>query len=318
MFGGFVSVIWFLCPILWGMSISVSSPLDPCLRSIIAKNVFYSQFLPVSVGTAFDNTGFQYNLSAVVTDNLFDHAKYEAYSPMYLPITYAVTYGTIFALYPAVVVHTFLWYRHDIARQFRRSLKDETDIHSYLMRNYADVPRWWFLALGVFCVVIGIVSIEICETGLPVWAFFVALIFAMVFSLPFGIIQAITNQQFFLAVLSEIFIGYVFPGHPVASMHFKTVASDTVEQAVAYSSDLKFGHYMKIPPRLIFLGQVASSVVALISTISSQQWALDHIPDICTPDQKNFFTCPFINLFTTASIIWGGIGPKRLFSHGAL
>ena len=169
MLGGFVIVIWILCPILWGMSISASSesPLDLCLHSVIAKNVFYSHFMPVSVGTAFDNTGLPYNLSAVVTNNVFDQSKYEQYSPMFLPITYAVTYGTIFAIYPAIMVHTFLWYRHDIVRQFRRSLNDETDIHSYLMRRYRDVPHWWFIVFGTACVVLGIISIEICKTGLP-------------------------------------------------------------------------------------------------------------------------------------------------------
>ena len=84
-------------------------PSDLCLQFVIAKNVFYSQFMPVSVGMAFDNTGLPYNLSAVVTDNVFDPVKYQQYSPMFLPITYAVTYGTIFAIYPAVMVHTFLW-----------------------------------------------------------------------------------------------------------------------------------------------------------------------------------------------------------------
>src|SRR6266849_2049603 len=165
MLGGFVIVIWIICPILWGMSISAPSPLVPCLHSITAKNVFYSQFMPVSVGMAFDNTGLPYNLSAVVSNNEFDQTKYEQYSPMFLPITYGVTYGTIFAIYPAVVVHTFLWYRHDIIRQFRRSLNDETDIHSYLMRGYREVPRWWFIALGTISIVLGIVSIEVCKTG---------------------------------------------------------------------------------------------------------------------------------------------------------
>jgi OPT family small oligopeptide transporter len=287
-------------------------------HSVIAKNVFYSQFMPVSVGMAYDNTGLPYNLSAVVSNNEFDQAMYEQYSPMFLPITYAVTYGTIFAIYPAIIVHTFLWYRHDIVRQFRRSLSDETDIHSYLMRRYREVPRWWFLAFGVSCIVLGIVSIEICKTGLPVWAFFLALIFAAFFVLPFGIIQAITNQQFFLSVLAEVLIGYALPGRPVAAMLFKMLASDTVGQATAYCSDLKFGHYMKIPPRLVFTSQIISSAVAVIASIVAQQWALDNIPDICSPDQKSFFTCPNLKIFTTASIIWGGIGPRRLFSHGAL
>jgi OPT family small oligopeptide transporter len=318
MLGGFLVVIWFISPIMWGPSIPLHSFSDFCSSSILAKNVWFSQYMPMSVGISFDNTGAQYNLSAIITDNAFDQAKYEQYSPMFLPITYAVTYGTIFATYPAVVVHTFLWYRHDIARQFRRSLKDENDIHSHLMSKYREVPRMWFLVLGTISLVIGIIAIEICHTGLPIWAFFISIIFAVVFVVPFGIVQAITNQQFYLAVLAEIFIGYVLPGRPLAAMVFKTMGGTTVTQAVAYSSDLKLGHYMKIPPRLMFTGQVLASLVALISAIVAQQWALDNIPDICSPHQKHFFTCPNLNVFNTAAIIWGGIGPRRLFSSGAL
>ncbi|KAI9462332.1 OPT-domain-containing protein [Lactarius psammicola] len=288
MVGGFLVVIWLICPIMW------------------AKNVFFSQFMPVSVPLPFDNTGFPYNLSAIVTDNAFDQAKYEQYSPMFLPITYAVTYGTIFATYPAVMVHTFLWYRHDIVRQFRRSLKDETDIHSYLMRKYPEVPRLWFMALGISCFVLGIIAIEVCHTGLPVWAYFVAIIFAVIFVLPFGIVQAITNQQINLSVMAELIMGYMMPGHPIATM------------AISFSSDLKFGHYLKVPPRLVFNGQVLASTVAVFSSIVAQQWALDNINDICSPDQKARFTCPNLNVFNTSSIIWGGIGPARFFSSGAL
>ena len=297
---------------------SASSHLDLRLYPVIAKNVFYSQFMPVSVGVAYDNTGLPYNLSAVVTNNAFDHAKYEQYSPLFLPITYAVTYGAIFATYPAIMVHTFLWYRHDVARQFRRSLNDEPDIHSYFMRRYRDVPHWWFLVFGIVCAVLGIVGIEICKTGLPVWAYILALFFAGIFTLPFGIIQAITNQQFVLSVLAEIIVGYSLPGRPIAAMLFKMLASDTVSQAVTICSDFKFGHYMKIPPRLTFTSQILSSIVTVISSIVAQQWALDNIPDICSPDQKSFFTCPNLKIFTTSSIIWGGIGPSRLFSRGAL
>lgn len=318
MLAGFFIVVWFICPIMWGMTISVSSPLNLRLRPAIAKNVFYSQYIPISVGLAFDNTGNPYNLSSIISNNLFDQAKYEQYSPIFLPITYAVSYGTIFMTYPAILVHTFLWYRHDIVRQFRRTLKDETDIHSRLMSKYREAPGWWFLALGFICVILGIVSIEICKTGLPVWAFMVGFLFAGIFVLPFGIIQAITNQQFYLSVLAELFAGYALPGRPVASMLFKSVTSDTVNQAVAYSNDLKFGHYMKVPPRLVFWGQVFSSVVMVISAVVAQDWAFDNIRDICSPDQKDFFTCPNISIFSTASILWGGIGPKRLFSHGAL
>ena len=274
--------------------------------------------MPVSVSLSFDNTGNQYNLSAIVTNNAFDQAKYEQYSPMFLPITFIFAYGANFAINPAVLVHTFLWYRHDTVRQFRRTLKDETDIHAYLMRKYPEVPHWWFLTLGFLCLVLGIVTIEIYKIAFPIWAFVFGILFAAVFVLPFGIIQAMTNQQFYQAVLSEVIIGYILPGRPIYSMIFKTVATDAATEAVSYCGSLKFGHYMKIPPRPIFLGQILSSVVMLISSIVSQEWALGHIPDICTSDQKDFFTCPSLKIFSTASIIWGGIGPKRLYSHGSL
>jgi hypothetical protein len=252
--------------------------------------------MPVSVGIPFDNTGAQYNLSAVVNHNAFDQAKYEQYSPMFLPITYIVTYGTIFASYPAVLVHTFLWYRKDVARQFRRSLKDETDIHSRLMSEYPEVPRWWFLTLGIVCLVMGIIGIEVCDTKLPIWTFVLALASAAVFTLPSGILQAITNQTFTPVIMGEMFFGYIFPGRPLALMVFKIVAG--------------------IP--VLFIAQGISSIIAITSSIVAQQWAMDNIPDICSPHQKDFFTCPNVNLFNTGSVIWGGIGPKRIFSPGAL
>jgi len=183
--------------------------------------------MPVSVGIPFDNTGAQYNLSAVVNNNAFDPAKYEQYSPMFLPITYIVTYGTIFATYPAILVHTFLWYHKDVARQFRRRLKDETDIHSRLMSKYPEVPQWWFLVLGIVSLVVGIIGIEVCNTKLPVWALFLSLVFAVGFVLPFGILQAITDQTFSPVVLAEMFFGYTFPGRPLALIIFKIVAGDT-------------------------------------------------------------------------------------------
>lgn len=318
MLGGFLIVIWFICPLMWGVSISSRHLQTFFLHSITAKNVWYSQYMPISVGLAYDNTGAPYNLSAVITNNAFDQTKYEQYSPMFLPMTYAFTYGTIFATYPAVVVHTYLWYRKDIVRQFRRSLKDETDIHAHLMTKYAEAPHWWFASLGVFTFVLGIVAVEVCDVGLPLWAYAFSVVFAVIFVIPFGIVQAITNQQFYLTVLAELLFGYMLPGRPLATMVFKTMGGNTVMQAVSYSSDLKFGHYMKIPPRLVFTGQVLATVVASFAAILAQTWALDNIPDICSPHQAHFFTCPNLNVFNTSSIIWGGIGPRRLFSAGGL
>lgn len=273
--------------------------------------------MPISVPLPFDNTGAQYNFSAIVTNRTFDQAKYEQYSPMFLPITYAVSYGAIFAMYPALIVHTFLWHRHDIIRQLRRGLNDETDIHAYLMRSYPEVPRWWFVALGVICCILGIIAIEVCHIGLPTWAFFFAITFVVIFVLPFGIVQAISNQQLDLSVMVELTLGYILPGHPIANKAFSAIAG-TIDQTVSFGSDQKFGHYLKIPPRLVLSCQLVASIVAVFSSLTVQEWALRNIPDICSPQQKDHFTCPNLDIYNTSAFIWGGIGPARFFSAGAM
>lgn len=95
----------------------------------------------------------------------------------------------------------------------------------------------------------------------------------------------------FFSVLTELIIGYMLPGKPVAMMmyvHFnlkicikltlsigsryvtmfiaknfhlslfsaKTWGYLTMAQAMVFVSDLKLGHYMKIPPKLMFSCQV--------------------------------------------------------------
>ena len=60
-------------------------------------------------------------------------------------------------------------------------------------------------------------------------------------------IQAITNQQVGLNVITELIIGYALPGKPIAMMMFKTFGYITMTQALQFTSDFKLGHYMKVP-----------------------------------------------------------------------
>lgn len=48
------------------------------------------------------------------------------------------------------------------------------------------------------------------------------------------------------------------------------------------------------------------------------EWGLANIPDVCTRTQANKFTCPNGRVFFNASIIWGLIGPQRIFSPGSI
>lgn len=47
-------------------------------------------------------------------------------------------------------------------------------------------------------------------------------------------------------------------------MYFKTLGFNTLSQAGAMASDLKIGHYLKVPPRAIFFNQFLGTIVGCI------------------------------------------------------
>jgi OPT family oligopeptide transporter len=120
------------------------------------------------------------------------------------------------------------------------------------------------------------------------------------------------------SVMTELVIGYLLPGRPIAMMLFKTWGYISMAQALQFTSDFKLGHYMKIPPRSMFLSQIACTIIAGTVQLIVQSWMFSNIPDICSPNQRSGFICPKTEVFGTASIIWGVIGPARQFSAGQI
>ncbi|KAF8452243.1 OPT oligopeptide transporter [Boletus edulis BED1] len=298
---GFVFLLWFLAPILY------------------YTNTWYSQYLPMSSRGSYDNTGSAYNVSRIINaDASFNLTAYEEYSPLFLSMTFAISYGLSFASITATLSHSFLFFRKQIMAQSRRSLREQPDIHARLMAKYKEVPEWWYAILFVLMVVFGIVLIEVWHTEFPVWAFFLSLAIAFFYVIPIGMIQAITNQQVGLNVITELVVGYALPGRPIAMMMFKTWGYISMAQALSFASDFKLGHYMKVPPRSMFWAQVVATIVAGTVQLGVQAWMFSNIPEICTPKQKDGFICPSTEVFGTASIIWGVIGPMRMFNPGQI
>ncbi|KAF6758842.1 glutathione transporter [Ephemerocybe angulata] len=281
-------------------------------------NTFFASHFPLTSTSAFDNAGKRYRVREILTNGLFDAQKYEAYSQPYLPITLALLYGFSFASVSAIVVHSFLWFRKDVARQFRRTLRDEHDIHSRLMQSYSEVPHWWYLLTGLTALAFIIAANSIVETQLPFWALLISLLLPIIFALPLSILQALANQYINLNAISQLLVGYMLPGRPIASTIFKSFSASTILECTGFVMDLKTGHYMKVPPRIMFSIQFVAATFAAILVVLVEAWLFSHIEDMCTPGQKAGFVCPGSNTFFTASVIWGGVGPGRLFSPGRL
>ena len=99
---------------------------------------------------SFDNTGSPYNISRIINDDAtFNIDAYKAYSPLFMSVTTAMSYGLSFAATTSTLTHAFIYYRKHIYNQARRSLADQADVHARLMSVYKEVPGWWYLI--IFC-----------------------------------------------------------------------------------------------------------------------------------------------------------------------
>ena len=103
----------------------------------------------VSSGS-FDNTGSPYNISRIINDDAtFNINAYKTYSPLFISVTTAMSYGLLFAATTSTLTHAFIYYRKQIYNQSRHSLADQPDVHARLMSVYKEVPGWWYLT--IFC-----------------------------------------------------------------------------------------------------------------------------------------------------------------------
>ncbi|KAI7760446.1 hypothetical protein LZL87_008536 [Fusarium oxysporum] len=278
---------------------------------------WYAEYLPMSDSGTYDNTGARYNTTRILTkDFTLDEEEYKNYSPLFISTTFAISYGLSFAAISSLVVYTYLHNGKQIWQQWRNSTNERPDIHMKLMRKYKEAPTWWYMSLFAVMLLIGFYTVLGYPTNLSWWAFLLAIAISFGFALPIGIIQAVTNTQIGLNVLTEFIYGYLQPGRPLALMIFKTYGYITMAQSLRFVSDLKFGHYMKIPPRTMFLSQVVATTFSCFIQIVVLNLSLKNIPDVCEHHQVDHFTCPGGRVFFAASIIWGLLGPARMFSPG--
>ncbi|EFW21593.1 hypothetical protein D8B26_001765 [Coccidioides posadasii str. Silveira] len=282
-------------------------------------NYWYGRHIPIHDSSIYDNRGHLYNVSMVLSaNNTFDVQKYKEYSPIFLPTTMALTYGLHFAAIAALIVHTALFHGQQIWIRARDARGDLDDVHTRMMRKYEQVPTWWYLALLGGCLALCFITCLAWPTHLPWWALMIALLIAIIWTVPIGIVQGSTNIQIGLNVFTEYIIGYMLPGRPLGMMLFKTYGYITMAQALSFIQDLKIGHYLKIRPRSLFWAQVIATFWSCFVQLAVIIWGLGNIEGVCERDQPNRFICPGGRVFFASSVLWGLIGPARIFSGKAM
>ncbi|XP_039005419.1 oligopeptide transporter 6-like [Hibiscus syriacus] len=284
-------------------------------------DVYKAKNFPIYSSKLFKSNGELYDILSIV-DPMF-HLDKEAYGRdgrVHLSTFFAMTYGIGFATLTATIFHVLLFDGRNLWQQTKSAFLDnkKMDIHTKLMKKYKFVPTWWFVAILMLNLAL---ILFICEyynetLQLPWWGVLLACAIAFFFTLPIGIIAATTNQAPGLNIITEYVIGYMYPEHPVANMCFKVYGYISMAQALTFVSDFKLGHYMKIPPRSMFTAQVVGTIVSVFVYTLTAWWLMEEIPNLCDtsllpPDSP--WTCPMDNVFFDASVIWGLVGPRRIF-----
>ncbi|CDM35740.1 hypothetical protein DTO013E5_10159 [Penicillium roqueforti] len=300
-FAGFAFFYWIVTPALY------------------YTNTWFTAYLPLMTADVYDNTGAIYDTARVISaDNTLDTVAYQKYSPPYLSATFAFVYGLSFAAITSVLSHIALWHSRDLWAALKG--RNKLDIHARLIRaSYRRTPWYWYAGIIVVIMAMSIAMVEVYETKLPVYGVFLALIIPVVYMVPCGIVQGITNVDANqLNVLAEFIGGYMFEGKPLANMIFKIISTDVVGQGVYFSMDMKLAHYLKVPPRTCFVAQFVATILGALTQAGVTLWMLGNISDICESGQTDGFSCPNGRTVYSSSVIWGLVGPRRLYSVGKI
>lgn len=301
-----------------------------CIVAVYYSNYKWTGFLTINSNAIFDNTGNSYAVQEVMTDGKLDIEKYEAYGPPYYTAANLVVYGAFFAIYPFSFVYT-LW---EDWRNVSKALSNFTDLfknpkgffldsnfsnfndpHSRMMSRYKEAPDWWFYIVLIISLVFMIVCVKVYPAETPVWGIFFSIGINFIFLVPLTIIYSVTGFQFGLNVLVELIIGYALPGNPNALMTLKALGYNIDGQAESFISDQKLAHYSKIPQRAVFRGQIFGCLLQIIVTLCVINWEISNVKGLCTPKQESRFSCPQEVTFYSASVLWGAIGPKKVFNE---
>ncbi|KAJ1766309.1 hypothetical protein IW140_005454 [Coemansia sp. RSA 1813] len=297
-FAGFVLVMWVATPIGY------------------YRNTWNTQLMPMYTATLYQTNGTEFEIDQVMTaNNMLDEAKYASYGPLRMTFTYAMTYGLSFAAITNLLVYIALTYGKDIVQRVRQARQMDDDIHMRLMHRYKEVPLWWY---AVTFAITFAVSIVVCEVWdmLPWYWVILATFIPFIFTIPIGIVQALSNQQPGLNVITEFIIGYGRPEDPIANVTFKVYGYITMAQALVLVSDQKLGHYMKLPPRHLFIAQLVGTIICSFVQLGVAFWLMATVDHMCTKEGMPF-TCLQANTFFSASVIWGLVGPGRMFGPGS-
>lgn len=296
---GLIGMTWILSPILY------------------FSNFWNAKSFPSPLSTGLFNSKFEkFDVQAVLNPDLtLNIDSWNQQKPLLLTPHFSVFYSFSFAAFTSTIIHVMLWYWQDIKTAMLS--KRQEDIHNKLMEAYKPIPKSWYISTLIVTFILSAIICSSSQIQLPVWALALAILLSAVCLIPIGIIKAVSGISIGLNVFSELIIGYIMPGKPIANVAFKCFAYNSLSQAIDLTEDAKLGFYIKCPPRDVFKAQYLGTFigglvnyVVLNSVINAKRPYLDGT----LVDLSGQYTGRSPGIFFTSSIVWGLVSPARFFT----
>ncbi|GAA6032208.1 hypothetical protein JCM8097_007126 [Rhodosporidiobolus ruineniae] len=300
-FAGMAANMWIITPFLYFTNFWSAQDFD----SPLAAHLYNATSGRLNV------------LDLLESDLSLNETRYAEVGPLRLTPYFALTYGVSFAVLTAALTTVLLWHSGDIRDALTKTNR-AGDIHvEMLERSYPSVPKPWYLT--VFAVNFTAAAFLVWAypvLQLPVWGLLLAIVIAVAFLAPIGIISAITNTTLGLNVVTEFIAGWLWPGKPLANIVFKVYGYMAMLQSLDLTSDMKLGLYMKIPPRSLFICQCYGTALGGLVNYTLIQSVIDAkrpYLDGTLVDPTSQWSGRRPEIFFSASVIFGLISPGRFF-----
>lgn len=184
-----------------------------------------------------------------------------------------------------------------------------------LTYHLITAPAWWYHATLVLAIVIGLICCYQQKTGLPWWAFLIAVGLAWFLTLIYACLFGISGFYYAPYTAVQMIGAYLVPGKPVANMMFTLYGSNSLRQALLMLQDLKLSQYAKLPPRATFTAQIIGSCVGCIMNwVMMNSIVKNQRPVLLSVEGTSLWSGQNIQSYNSQAIAWGGAG-KVMFGR---
>ncbi|KXJ93663.1 oligopeptide transporter 2 [Microdochium bolleyi] len=291
------------------------------------KNAFWGAYMPINSNGVFDKTGASYNITKVLTeDQRIDVENYKTYGPPYYAIANLFVTGGNFIYYTFSIVYVFVKYWKPIKKAFvgmvintwkRRSVYTGfNDGQARMMRNYKEVPEWWYGIVFLFGFVVSVISLVAWPTDTPWWSILGVTGVGFVLTIPWVIIQSIAHTGIPLGVIWQVLPGIWFPGQPLPQLIILMLGGAFEQMAGGFSADLKYAHYAGLPPRAVFRGHVSAVILNCFiycGILEALMLYANNDSTLCSWDNKQYMVCAYAHSVWSSTIQFGAFGTNNMF-----